>query len=195
MSVTLPTSPSPKVLTPRLVTTRTDLRSAFGHAIQRANRAGSHWAFDVEMPPQSHSSVLDWVNLLDETDTCILNIPEPGITIGSPGTPLVKGGSQTGSSLITDGWTNGYVIPKGKFFSVSVSGLLYLYQTTAAVTADGLGNATLSIRPMLRSSPADNAALNVNPAKVEGFVTVSDDAWSIGDERVVSLKFTLEERR
>lgn len=147
------------------------------------------------MPPQTHSASLDWVNLLDETDTCILNLPEPGITVGSPGTPLVNGGSQTGSSLITDGWTAGYVIPKGKFFSVSVSGLLYLYQTTAAVTASGAGAATLSIRPMLRSSPADNAALNVNPAKVEGFVTANEDAFNIGDERVVSLKFTIEERR
>lgn len=143
----------------------------------------------------SHSSSLDWVNLLDETDTCVLNLPEPGITIGSPGTPLVNGGSQTGSSLVTDGWTSGYVIPKGKFFSVSVSSLLYLYQTTASVTANGSGQATLSIRPMLRTSPADNAALNVNPAKVEGFVTVSEEAYSIGDERVVSLSFTIEERR
>ena len=144
----------------------------------------------------THASALDWVNLLDETDTCILNLVEPGVTIGSPGTPLVNGASQTGSSLITDAWTAGYVIPKGKWVSVSVSSLLYLYQTTAAVTANGSGQATLSLRPLLRASPADNAALNINPAKIEGFVTLPDGAMSISVDRLVAgLTFTLEERK
>ena len=196
MSVTLPTSPAPRSITPRLITARAELRSAFGGSVQRINRLGSRWAFDVELPPMTHAAALDWVDLLTEADTAILNLPEPGITIGSPGTPLVNGASQTGSSLVTDGWTNGYVIPKGKWFSVSVSSLLYLYQTTAAVTASGAGAATLTVRPMLRASPADNAALNVNPATVEGFVSVPDGAFGISVNRLVEgLTFTLEERK
>ena len=196
MSVTLPTSPAPRSITPRLITARAELRSAFGGSVQRINRLGSRWAFDVELPPMTHAAALDWVDLLTEADTAILNLPEPGITIGSPGTPLVNGSSQTGSSLVTDGWTNGYVIPKGKWFSVSVSSLLYLYQTTAAVTASGAGAATLTVRPMLRASPADNAALNVNPATVEGFVSVPDGAFGISVNRLVEgLTFTLEERK
>ena len=196
MSVTLPTSPAPRSITPRLITARAELRSAFGGSVQRINRLGSRWAFDVDLPPMTHAAALDWVDLLTEADTAILNLPEPGITIGSPGTPLVNGASQTGSSLVTDGWTNGYVIPKGKWFSVSVSSLLYLYQTTAAVTASGAGAATLTVRPMLRASPADNAALNVNPATVEGFVSVPDGAFGISVNRLVEgLTFTLEERK
>lgn len=196
MSVTLPTSPAPRSITPRLITARAELRSAFGGSVQRINRLGSRWAFDVELPPMTHAAALDWVDLLTEADTAILNLPEPGITIGSPGTPLVNGASQTGSSLVTDGWTNGYVIPKGKWFSVSVSSLLYLYQTTAAVTANGSGQATLTVRPMLRASPADNAALNVNPAKVEGFVSVPDGAFGISVNRLVEgLTFSIEERK
>lgn len=196
MSVTLPTSPAPRSITPRLVTARAELRSAFGGATQRISRTGSRWAFDVELPPMTHASALDWVDLLTEADTCILNIPEPGITVGSPGTPLVNGASQTGSSLITDGWTASYVIPKGKFISVSVSSLLYAYQTTASTTASGAGAATLPVRSLLRASPADNAALNVNPAKVEGFVTMADGAMSISVNRLVEgCSFTLEERK
>jgi hypothetical protein len=196
MSVTLPTSPSPRSLTPRLVTARAELRSAFGGSTQRINRLGSRWAFEVELPPMTAANALAWTDLLVEADTGILELPEPGITIGSPGTPLVNGASQTGSSLITDGWTAGYVIPKGKWLSVSVSSLLYLYQTTASTTASGGGAATLPIRPLLRASPADNAALNVNPAKVEGFVSVSDGAMGISVARLVEgLSFTIEERR
>lgn len=196
MSVTLPTSPSPRSITPRLVTARADLRPAFGGATQRIARAGSHWAFDVEMPPMTHATALEWVNIFDETDTCILQLPEPGITIGSPGTPLVNGGSQTGTSLITDAWGASYAIPKGKWVGVSVSGLQYLYQTTTAVTADGSGAAPLVLRPMLRASPADNAALIINPATVEGFVTLSDGAMNISVNRLVEgFTFTIEERR
>lgn len=196
MSITLPTSPSPRSITPRLVTVRADLRPAFGGATQRIARSGSHWAFDVEMPPMTHAQALEWVNIFHETDTCILQLPEPGITIGSPGTPLVNGGSQTGTSLITDAWTFSYAIPQGKFVGVSVSGLQYLYQTTTAVTASGAGAATLALRPMLRASPADNAALIINPATVEGFVTLSDGAMNISVNRLVEgFTFTIEERR
>lgn len=196
MSVTLPTSPSPRSITPRLVTKRADLRSLSGHNTQRAARSGAHWAFDVEMPPMTHAQALEWVNILDETDTCILQLPEPGITIGTPGTPLVNGASQTGTSLITDAWGASYAIPKGKFVGVPVSGLQYLYQTTTAVTASGGGAATLVLRPMLRTSPADNAALIVNPATVEGFVTLADGAMNISVNRLVEgFTFTIEERR
>jgi hypothetical protein len=195
MSVTLPTSPAPSSITPRLITTRGELRSAFGGSMQRISRTGSRWAFDVVMPPMTHAQALEWVNILDETDTCILQLPEPGITIGSPGTPLVNGATQTGTSLITDAWTASYAIPKGKFVGVSVSGLQYLYQTTTAVTASGGGAATLVLRPMLRASPADNAALIVNPATVEGFVTVADGALGISVNRLVEgFSFTIEER-
>ena len=79
---------------------------------------------------------------------------------------------------------------------VSVSGLQYLYQTTTAVTANGSGQATLVLRPMLRASPADNAALIYNPATVEGFVTLSDGAMNISVNRLVEgFTFTIEERR
>lgn len=196
MSVTLPTSPTPRSITPRLITSRADLRPAFGGATQRIARSGSHWAFDVEMPPMTAAQALDWVNILDETDTCILRLPEPGITIGSPGTPLVNGASQTGTSLITDAWGASYAIPKGKFVGVTVSGLQYLYQTTTAVTASGGGAATLVLRPMLRASPADNAALIINPATVEGFVSLSDGSMNISVNRLVEgFTFTIEERR
>lgn len=195
MSVTLPTSPSPSSITPRLITTRGELRSAFGGSMQRISRTGSRWAFDVVMPPMTAASALEWVNILEEADTCILRLPEPGITIGSPGTPLVNGATQTGTSLITDAWTASYAIPKGKFVGVSVSGLQYLYQTTTAVTASGAGAATLVLRPMLRASPADDAALIVNPATVEGFVTVADGALGISVNRLVEgFSFTIEER-
>lgn len=78
------------------------------------------------------------------------------------GTPLVNGASQTGTSLITDGWTGGG-LKAGDFFSIGTGAAIQFYQMTADAPPSA-GAATLQIIPALRSSPADNAVLNVvNP--------------------------------
>jgi len=198
--LTLPTSPGLASLSPRLVTTRGELRGATGASLQRVGRTGSRWAIDGELPAMGHAAALAWVDLFAEVDTCVLEVPEPGVTMGTPGTPLVNGAGQTGSSLFTDGWIPGYTIVKGKWFSVSctVGGVasLYFYQVRSAVTANGAGQATLAIRPMLRASPADNAALNFNPAKIEGFITLGDGAMKITADRLMKgCSFSIEEWR
>lgn len=195
MSITLPTTPGLRSFTPRLISARSEIRPAFGGGVQRISRTGSRWAANCTLPPMTTATAMDWSDLLHETDTCILNVPEPGLVVGAPGAPLVNGASQAGSTLVTDGWTAGYTIPKDKWFSVSVSGLLYLYKTTAAVVAT-TGAASLPIRPMLRASPADNAVINVNPAKIEGYVSVGDGALEITVNRLIEgLSFVIEERR
>ncbi len=78
------------------------------------------------------------------------------------GSPLVNGGGQTGNSLVTDGWTGSGLLA-GDFFSLGAGSALRLYQVTADAPPSG-GACTLQFVPALRSSPADNAALNVvNP--------------------------------
>lgn len=69
------------------------------------------------------------------------------------GTPLVNGASQTGSSLITDGWPIGTTVLKtGDRFAVNGELKIVL----ADVTSDGSGNATVTFEPALRASPANN---------------------------------------
>jgi hypothetical protein len=99
------------------------------------------------------------------------------------GTPLVNGASQTGASLVTDGWTASAAnrLKKGDIFTIAavyavnpVSGdtLSHLQQfvVTADVASDGSGNATIPISPSITAtgayktvsaSPADNAAITV----------------------------------
>lgn len=97
------------------------------------------------------------------------------------GTPLVNGASQTGSSLITDGWSAAATITKGTVFTLAgvygvnpetkaSTGALQQFVVTADATADGSGNATLSISPSIvtsgatqtvSGSPADNAGITV----------------------------------
>lgn len=99
------------------------------------------------------------------------------------GTPLVNGASQTGASLITDGWTAAAAsrLKKGDVFTIAnvyavnpqnrqSTGQLRQFVVTADVSSDGSGNATIGISPSIVTSgafqnvnagPADNAALTI----------------------------------
>ncbi len=79
------------------------------------------------------------------------------------GTPLVSGGSQTGSTLAVDGCSINVTdwIKAGDYFSVDVNGAQELKMATADASSDGSGNITLTFEPRLRFSPLDNAAIRV----------------------------------
>ena len=76
------------------------------------------------------------------------------------GTPLVAGASQTGGTLVTDGWTPSQtgILKAGDYLGVNGE----LHMVIADADSDVSGNATFSIEPPLRASPADNAAITVN---------------------------------
>jgi hypothetical protein len=76
------------------------------------------------------------------------------INVPDYGTPLVDGGSQTGTSLDVDGLTSTPQV--GDTFSVA--GIEKVYTITSAVTVSS-GSATLTINPALASSPADSAVI------------------------------------
>jgi hypothetical protein len=79
------------------------------------------------------------------------------------GTPLVNGASQTGASLVTDGWSANVtgILKAGDV--IKIAGLNLVYDITADVNSNASGQATLSLSPPIFSgqSPADNAALTV----------------------------------
>ena len=80
---------------------------------------------------------------------------------GYGGTPLVDGGSQTGSALDIDGCSNKTDwIRAGDYFSVDVNGEHELKMCTVDLNTSG-GGGTLNFEPRLRASPANNAAIYV----------------------------------
>lgn len=77
------------------------------------------------------------------------------------GTPLVNGGSQSGSSIILDGCgTVSNWIRKGDYFSIDVNGEHELKMCTADKSSSG-GAITIDFEPRLRASPLNNAAVFV----------------------------------
>lgn len=108
----------------------------------------------------------------------------PRATLGPRGgTPLVNGASQTGASLITDGWTAAAAarVAVGDVFTIAnvyavnpvnklTTGQLrqFVVATGSTLSSDGSGNLTMTISPAVTTStayqnvnagPADNAAL------------------------------------
>ncbi len=83
---------------------------------------------------------------------------------GSGSGGLVNGASQTGSSLITDGWpTSTLIFREGDQLSYDAGTNEHeLKIVTADVTTDGSGNATISISPEIHISPANNQAIRVS---------------------------------
>jgi hypothetical protein len=109
-------------------------------------------------------------------------------TVGAlGGTPLVNGASQTGSSLITDGWTGAVAtrLLKGDIFTIGATstsiygvnpqsrastGQLRQFVVTADTASDVSGNMTIPIYPAITpsgqfqtvsASPANDATINV----------------------------------
>lgn len=97
---------------------------------------------------------------------------------GGGDSPLVKGGGQTGNSLLTDVWTvtqTGLLVP-GDYFTVNGE----LKIVTASVDSDGAGDATIAFTPSLRTSPADNAPLTLNnPTCIMRLLDDGQSVWNL----------------
>lgn len=110
-------------------------------AMTRANFAAL-WSFLVTRGGQS--------------DSFTVSLPGLGTPRGTAaGTPKVNGGAQTGTSLITDGWSfSSAILKKGDFIEVENDRKVYM--VTEDVSSNGAGQATIPIYPALRKVPGDN---------------------------------------
>lgn len=114
------------------------------------------------------------------------------------GTPLVAGGSQTGSSLTTDGWSAGATLLAGDYFHfTNGAGGRELKIVRTDATADGSGAMTITFDPPIRSAPADNAALTTSsPSCIMGLA--DDDqgriAYEEGRAAIGNMSLSLIER-
>lgn len=72
----------------------------------------------------------------------------------------VNGGSQTGNSLVTDGWdANQLILSEGDPLQI-IEG--QLFQATDDVLSDGSGNATIPVWPAMKTSPPDGKIVEIN---------------------------------
>lgn len=194
MALMLPTTPAPSKITPRLVNSRATLSPAFGGPVQRIARMGARWALDVTMPPMAYADAMAFADLATETDTCVMAIYQPGIAIGTPGLALVDGAAQTGSTLSLKGLTPQYAFTKWQWITVITGSVRYCYRAASETVVAADGTVDLPLSTMIRKSHGDEDVVEIAEPKIEGFVTLADDAWAFDASRLVYLQFTIEER-
>lgn len=197
MALTLPTSPRPSKMVPRPIFTRNETRPATGAGpVGRNLRPGTRWAWDFDYPPMTYEQSLAFDDLLTEDDTIIVDILQPGLVVGAPGSGgRVNGAGQAGRMLNIKGVAPGYILRKGQWLSVLSGGQWFAYKTSAAVTVDSSGNCAVPLRTMIRAPLANNAVVEIAAPKAEGWATLAEEAHGIDAlDRLVRLRFTLEER-
>lgn len=193
-ALVLPTNPGPSKMTPRPISSRNEQRPASQGPVNRYMRPGTRWAWDNIMPPLSYVESLEWDDLLSESDTVIMDILQPGLDTGTPGSPVVDGGGQVGRTLNLKGLMAGYLFRKGQWISFAVQGQLFAYKVRTAITVGSDGKVALPLLTLLRLPPANNAIVDVAQPRAEGFATVDHSSLEVAEDQMVRLKWTLEER-
>lgn len=193
-ALVLPTDPRPSSMTPRPISSRNEQRPASQGPVNRYMSPGTRWAWDNVMPPLSYVESLAFDDLLSESDTIIMDILQPGLDTGAPGSPTIDGANQIGRTLNLKGLTPDYVFRKGQWISFPVLGQLFAYKVRTTITAGSDGKVALPLLTLLRLPPANNAVVDVARPRAEGFATVDDGSLEVDVDGLVHLRFTLEER-
>lgn len=144
----------------------TPVPSAFTGSQQVQDWGGRWWHYEIEMALTKGADGRRLSGFLaglgGSAGRFLLADPSAAHQAGTPGAPLVSGGSQTGNSLRSAGWVpDSTPLLSGDLFSLGAGAQTRLHQLTADVIADTTGAATLSFVPPLREAPLDQAGLNV----------------------------------
>ena len=139
-------------------------------------------------------------NLYTTGATCTLTqylLPGSGMTANGSGlgSPKVNGNDQSGTSLMTYGWTASEtgVMKAGDCFTVP--GVDVLFRVTADVDADGSGLATITIEPPIvaGSSPTNSGVLTIASATLTAVILDYTGATAGPDEFIGGLQVTFRE--
>ena len=132
------------------------------------DRGGKRFRAIVQLAPMSVKNAKEWAGFFMS-----LNGPVGTFWLGptldktpdvpAGGTPKVNGASQTGQTLITDGWyaNNPAILEAGDWIQIEN----HLYRIMKDSPSDAGSNATFDIWPHLRSSPPDDEPIIRTGAK------------------------------
>lgn len=199
VTLTLPATPGLRSSKFGLESNTQIFRSPLNGATQSLELPGARWRASFTLPPMRRAQAAAWlatlVRLRGSAGRFFAGDPDAKTPRGvATGAPLVNGASQTGASLITDGWSayvTGILLSGDYVAFQNGAGNRELHMVVADADSDGTGNVTLVIEPPIRTSPADGAALIVNAATCE-MMLVDDEqaAWDVDQIGVFGLSFS-----
>lgn len=195
--IELPNTPGPNAVEPELIDYGFNQKPATGAGALRVDRPGSRFRLEVSFPVMRADTARVFISRLIAAKSEGLRMPYPllGVNQGNPGSPVVDGSGALGSTLPVRGMTPGYQIKEGFWLTViDADGVYYLHNVRANTFADASGEATLTIKPILRAPLVDGDTILLGKPMVEGVIEeLSSFPLGLAD-LVDGLSFTLEEQ-
>lgn len=158
--------------------------------------AGKRWAFDARMVSMERADAEEWIaalaSLRGRRGTFYFSDPRGATGRGVlTGTPLVKGGGQTGQTILIDGCGNNVTnwVRKGDWLQIGTS----LQKSLVDANSNGSGEVTLELWPGCRSAPGDNDPVTVSSAKGIFRLTSNERGYDIGVGGEYLVTFSGEE--
>lgn len=170
-------------------------RAGTGGSLTSLRRPGDHWA--IEIAPGALATTCGRRLLADIVrgvgERIRVPIPQRGLDTGEPGSPVVRGEGQAGSSLRIFRLPIGHPLIKGQFVTLVTADGASAHILTADVAADSSGEAVLSFWPMLWLEPRDGDPVEVREPYVEGLIVDEGGQASNSFPAVMTDSFTIEE--
>lgn len=192
--IELPVKPKPNKMSPTLLDRGQILRGA---SSLRVDRPGSRWRMAFAYPPMKQDQADTFTAPLTRAKRQGLRIYLPvRVPQGIPGSPVVDGAGQSGSTLAVRGFDAGYAARVGFWLTiVEADDTAYLHRMFETVVADGSGDATLEIEPPLRAPFADGDTIHIGKPFIEGFMEGQEWGYDIESDEFTILSLTVEEYR
>lgn len=191
--VSMPSTPGFVTSKFRLMTNTALFESSYDRTQQTLERPGARWAADFALPPMANADARDWVAFLTSLRGLVGTFngydPSQRTPRGTAtGTPLVDGGSQTGRTLNTKGWSTGVtgIMKAGDYIAFANR----FHMVVEDADSDGSGDAALSIEPPLRESPAGDAAITVTNPTVIMRLTSDQAEWDVNTALHYGISFS-----
>ena len=175
-------------------------QSPFTAAQQVYKYTGQFWEAEVSLPAMKRADAEYWISFLLKLNgaygTFLLGDPNGATARGvATGTPLVKGGSQTGNELLTDGWTPSTtgILKAGDYIQLGTASSAKLHKVLDDVNSNASGEATLLLWPDLRAAPSDNASIVVSNTVGVFRLTSNAQAFNIDEATFYGITFAARE--
>jgi hypothetical protein len=173
------------------------LPSALGGATARIERMGDRYSVQVSTPPMKiEPDGRRWSARLMKArrEGGIVEIHQPDLNIGAPGSPVVSATTANGRSIPVSGLTPYYAVREGQWFNYfDAAGQRYLEQAAEQVIADASGELELPLQNLLRIPLTAGWSINLAKPCIEGWIE-GDFSIPRAVERITSFNFVVSEK-